>query len=361
MAKAVVEVKTVKSLADLGIKDLPINYVKDEDERPTVAYNDFSKEVPVISLANAGNGGAEHTQLIRELRAACKQWGMFQIKDHGVPTELNSQLMCCAEEFFSLPVKEKMQYAIQEGNFVGYGNGSFINDDPLMDWRELYVTTCCPDRAIQSWPRKPVQFREVLAKYSDEMLELAKTLLALISESLGVEADAIEKACGEGQQKVLLNYYPTCPRPDLTLGLKRHTDPGTLTILLQDNVGGLQATKDNGKTWVTVEPIDGAFVVNIGDQMHALSNGIFKSADHQAVVNSSVRRQSIVTFYNPHPDSIVYPLDALTATKGECHTGRRFEPYVYREFYQRKMTKHLLDRDIKRRKGTSLEQQQPEV
>jgi naringenin 3-dioxygenase len=110
--------------------------------------------------------------------------------------------------------------------------------------------------------------REVLAKYSDEMLELAKTLLALISESLGVEADAIEKACGEGQQKVLLNYYPTCPRPDLTLGLKRHTDPGTLTILLQDKVGGLQATKDNGKTWVTVEPIDGAFVVNIGDQMH---------------------------------------------------------------------------------------------
>jgi len=110
--------------------------------------------------------------------------------------------------------------------------------------------------------------REVLAKYSDEMLELAKRLLALISESLGVEADAIEKACGEGQQKVLLNYYPTCPRPDLTLGLKRHTDPGTLTILLQDKVGGLQATKDNGKTWVTVEPIDGAFVVNIGDQMH---------------------------------------------------------------------------------------------
>jgi isopenicillin N synthase-like dioxygenase len=94
--------------------------------------------------------------------------------------------------------------------------------------------------------------------------------------------------------------------------------------------------------------------------MQALSNGIFKSADHQAVVNSSVRRQSVVTFYNPHPDSIVYPLDALTATKGECHTVRRFEPYVYREFYQRKMTKHLLGRDIKRSKGMSLVQQ-PEV
>ena len=113
-----------------------------------------------------------------------------------------------------------------------------------------------------------VNYRESLAKYSDATLKLAKTLLGLISESLGVEAEAIEKACGEGQQKVLLNYYPTCPRPDLTLGLKRHTDPGTITILLQDKVGGLQATKDDGKTWVTVEPIDGAFVVNLGDQMH---------------------------------------------------------------------------------------------
>ena len=111
-------------------------------------------------------------------------------------------------------------------------------------------------------------YRKALVKYSDETLKLAKTLLGLLSKLLGFEADAIEKACGEAQQTVLLNYYPTCPRPDLTLGLKRHTGPGTITILLQDKVGGLQATKDDGKTWVTVEPIDGAFVVNLGDQMH---------------------------------------------------------------------------------------------
>eukprot|EP00253_Pinus_taeda_P012271 PITA_12271 len=186
---------------------------------------------------------------------------MLQIIDHGVPAKLNSQIMCCAEEFFSLPVEEKMQYARQAGQFVGYGNGSFINDDPFKDWRELYVTPCYPAWDIQSWLAKPVQF-------SNTMMELSKTLLGLISESLGIEADAIEKACGEGQQKVLLNYYSTYPHPALTLGLKRRTDPGTLTIILQDNVGGLQATKDDGETWVTVEPIDGAFVVNIGDHMH---------------------------------------------------------------------------------------------
>ena len=86
--------------------------------------------------------------------------------------------------------------------------------------------------------------------------------------------------------------------------------------------------------------------------MQVLSNGILKIADHQAVVNSNVLRQSIAAFYNPHPKSVVYPLDALTATSNrKSGGGRRFERYVYSEFYQRKMTKHVLDRQIKLSKG----------
>ena len=100
------------------------------------------------------------------------------------------------------------------------------------------------------------------------MLELWRVLVELISEILGLESEAIQKACGEGEQKVLLNYYPKCPQPELALGLKRHTDPGVITIALQDTVGGLQVTKDDGSNWVTVEPIHSAFVVFLGGIMH---------------------------------------------------------------------------------------------
>ncbi|EXC35355.1 Naringenin,2-oxoglutarate 3-dioxygenase [Morus notabilis] len=62
--------------------------------------------------------------------------------------------------------------------------------------------------------------------------------------------------------------YLKCPQPDLTLGLKRHTDPGTITLLLQGQVGGLQATRDGGNTWITVQPVEAAFVVNLGDHGH---------------------------------------------------------------------------------------------
>lgn len=339
-----VEKESVIELARSGLKLLPASYVKNEDERPKLPHNAFSKNVPVVSLLNSA--GLERDRVKSELKRACEEWGVFQVVDHGLPEELNNRMMRETIGFFSLPAKEKCKYSFETTNFVGYASGSVYRDDPLMDWRELYAARGSP-RDVSAWPSQPPQMRSTLADYSDAMLELWRVLLELISEILGLESEAIQKACGEGEQKVVLNYYPECPQPELALGLKRHTDPGVITIALQDRVGGLQVTKDDGNSWVTVEPIEGAFVVFVGDILHILSNGRLKKGDHQAAVNSCYSRVSIVTFYYPNALSVVRPLDGLINEENPAKFDRRC---TFKEIFKEKILRdYVLRAELKRK------------
>lgn len=107
--------------------------------------------------------------------------------------------------------------------------------------------------------------REYVAEYNKNARKLALVLLEAISESLGLERNHIDMALGRHSQQMAINYYPPCPQPELTFGLPGHADPNALTILLQDDVPGLQVLI-NGK-WATVHPIPNTFIINIGDQI----------------------------------------------------------------------------------------------
>jgi isopenicillin N synthase-like dioxygenase len=111
--------------------------------------------------------------------------------------------------------------------------------------------------------------REVTEKYASELMNLSEVLLKAMSSTLGLDEDYLHTAFGGSKgisASMRVNYYPKCPEPELTLGLSSHSDPGGITLLLVDeNVKGTQVRK--GNTWVTVQPIPGAFVVNVGDQI----------------------------------------------------------------------------------------------
>ncbi|KAJ6919305.1 hypothetical protein NC651_013305 [Populus alba x Populus x berolinensis] len=319
-------------------KTLQASFVRDEDERPKVAYNHFSNEIPVISIAGIDDGGEKRAEICNKIVEACEDWGVFQIVDHGVDAKLVSEMTTLAKEFFALPPEEKLRFDMSGGKKGGFIVSSHLQGEAVQDWREIVTFFSYPIRTrdYSRWPDKPEAWKAVTEEYSKKLMELACKLLGVLSEAMGLETEALTKACVDMDQKVVVNFYPKCPQPDLTLGLKRHTDPGTITLLLQDTVGGLQATRDNGKTWITVQPVESAFVVNLGDHGHYLSNGRFRNADHQAVVNSNSSRLSIATFQNPAPDATVYPLKIRGGEKSVLD-----EPITFAEMYRRKMSKDI--------------------
>lgn len=331
-----------------GEKTLRESYVRDEDERPKVAYNEFSDEIPVISLQgidDEGDGGGRRAEICRRIVAAFEDWGIFQVVDHGVDTGLVDEMTRLAREFFALPQAEKLRFDMSGGKKGGFIVSSHLQGEAVQDWREIFTYFSYPIRSrdYSRWPEKPEGWRPVVEEYSSKLMELACKILGVLSEAMNLARDALAQACVDMDQKLVINFYPKCPQPDRTLGLKRHTDPGTITLLLQDHVGGLQATKDGGNTWITVQPVPGAFVVNLGDHGHYLSNGRFKNADHQAVVNANSTRMSIATFQNPAPQAVVYP---LTVREGESPVMEA--PITFAEMYRRKMSRDLELAKLKR-------------
>ena len=137
----------------------------------------------------------------------------------------------------------------------------------------------------------------------------------LMLGSLGITRPDIKWACPKGDFKgasaaLQMNSYPACPDPDRAMGLAAHTDSTLLTILHQNSTSGLQVHRE-GTGWVTVPPVRGALVVNVGDLLHILSNGLYPSVLHRAVVNRTRYRLSVAYLYGPPSNVQISPLPRL--------------------------------------------------
>lgn len=156
----------------------------------------------------------------------------------------------------------------------------------------------------------------MVQEYEKEMKSLAGELMCLMLGSLDIiTTEDVNWAGPDGDFKassavLQLNSYPACPDPDRAMGLAAHTDSTLLTILYQNNTSGLQVNPD-GNGWVTVDPVPGALVINIGDLLHILSNGLYPSVLHRAVVNRAHHRLSVAYLYGPPSNVEISPLSKL--------------------------------------------------
>ncbi|KAK1554347.1 hypothetical protein Q3G72_010976 [Acer saccharum] len=227
------------------------------------------------------------------------------VVNHEIPSEVISKLQQVGREFFELPEEEKE--------------------------KEVYV--------------KPVEVdhtdgREANEEYAKWVQGVGDKLLKWLSLGLGLEEEELKKALG-GENLVYLtkiNYYPPCPQPEVVLGVVAHTDMNSITILVPNDVQGLQAFRDD--LWYDVKYISNALVIHIGDQMEILSNGRYKSVLHRTRVNKEKTRMSWPVFLEPPADLQVGPHPKLVNENNPAkYKTKKYSDYVYCELNKIQLNK----------------------
>ncbi|KAM3713980.1 hypothetical protein ACJW30_01G299300 [Castanea mollissima] len=254
------------------------------------------ESVPIIDLTDPN--------AVLLIRHACEQWGVFQVTNHGIPIDHLKQLELQTKRLFSLPLDQKLRAVRSPEGITGYGLARISTFFPKLMWSEGFSIMGSPlEHACQLWPHHHKKFCNAMEVCQKEMKDLTERILGLMLVSLSLTREDVKWFKPNDRKKqpqalLHLNSYPICPDPSRAVGLAPHTDSSLLTLLHQSSTTGLQVLRDS-VGWVPVHPISGALVVNTGDLMHVLSNGRFKSALHQVVVNKTHHRISVAYFYGP--------------------------------------------------------------
>ena len=285
--------------------------------------------VPVIDIAPLIDGDREQSQAsVEGIRVACLDWGFFQVLGHGIPDTMFSRVRQNTWAFFALPSDVKETVARSKDNPRGYYNRELtknvrdmkevfdfghkpypelLNDDPANLTRDGYNQW--PDAALLP------DFESTMMQYYHACEIVALKLLEAIAQGLRFPLNRLTQDFVSKHTSLLrLNYYPSHDPLAATvkaaasghLGVHHHSDAGALTVLLQDQVGGLEVFRR--EQWFPVEPVDGALVINIGDIVQVWTNDLYKAPLHRVLASEGQARYSLPFFYNPSYDTEYYPL-----------------------------------------------------
>nr|KYP57143.1 Protein SRG1 [Cajanus cajan] len=287
-------------------------------------------EIPVIDMQNLLSHESGSSELDK-LHLACKEWGFFQLINHGVSSSLVEKVKLEIQDFFNLPMSEKRKLWQSPQHVEGFGQAFVVSEDQKLDWADLFFMTTLPKqlRMPHLFPQLPLPFRDTLELYSQEVKNLAMAVVEQMGKALKMGETEMGEIFEDGIQSMRMNYYPPCPEPEKVIGLTPHSDGVGLTILLQvSEVEGLQVRKDG--TWVPVKPLPNTFIVNIGDMLEIITNGIYRSVEHRAMVNSEKERISIATFHLSKHDGLIGPAASLVTEERPA----RFKRIELREYLE---------------------------
>ncbi|XP_020199474.1 gibberellin 2-beta-dioxygenase 6-like [Aegilops tauschii subsp. strangulata] len=284
-------------------------------------------DLPMIDLKRLMSRDVRERNVCADAMAsAASEWGFFQVTNHGVSRELLEEMRREQTRLFHQPfdIKEKPRLL----------NGSYRWGNPMatslrqLSWSEAFhVPLASISEEDDCEHAELSSLRGVMQEVADAMSRVADTVTGTLAKNLGHAGSTTFPAaagCDGTTCFLRLNRYPACPFAADTLGMVPHTDSDFLTVLCQDQVGGLELMKDSH--WVAVKPHADALIVNVGDLFQAWSNNRYKSVEHRVVANSKAERFSVAYFMCPSWDSLV----------GTCAEPSPYKPFTFGE-YRRKV------------------------
>jgi len=307
---------------------------------------DASSLVPTIDLS------APTATELTAVDAACRDHGFFLLVGHGAE-QLITDMWRMTEAFFAQDETVKGPVRRTVDNPFGYWDRELTKRK--RDHKEVfdYADPSGPTGHLNRWPAGHDEFQTTLTEFYDTFSQLATDTLGVIRDALGLGDEHSAEELGFLNERtssaVRLNHYPVGdPVPaDQREGLAElgptalgyHTDPGVLTLLLQDDTGGLQA-ESTTHGWIDVPPLTDAIVVNLGDTMQVWTNDQYKAAVHRVVPMTERSRYSIPYFSNPPRHTVLEPLTAVMAAEG---ADARYRSFGWKEYIAGRMADNFAD------------------
>ncbi|GAY53554.1 hypothetical protein CUMW_149950 [Citrus unshiu] len=193
---------------------VPPRYVRPEIDHPLIRNDDSSaQQFPVIDMHKLLSGDDSE---LEKLDRACKEWGFFQLMNHGMSSSLVEKVRVEIQDFFNLPIDEKTKFWQQPGDIEGFGQLFIASEEQKLDWAYGFTLISFPThlRKPHLFPKLPLPFRDDLEVYSTELKNLALKILDQMAKALRMDPNDMKELFGNGRQSLRMNYYPPCPKPE---------------------------------------------------------------------------------------------------------------------------------------------------
>jgi isopenicillin N synthase-like dioxygenase len=286
-----------------------------------------ARTLPVIDIAPLLDASASSSRIAREIEAACRDTGFFYVAGHGVSEQTVEALDAASRRFFALPVEEKMSIGMARAGRAWRGffpvGGELTSGKPdlkegvyfgtELDGDDVRVKAGVPMHGANLWPARVPDLRDAVLDFMARTTAAGHAVMRGVALSLGLDADYFARTY-TGDPTILFRvfHYPPARAIDGEWGVGEHTDYGLLTLLAQDECGGLQVKSRDG--WIEAPPVPGTLVCNIGDMLDRLTGGFYRSTPHRVRNVSGRDRLSFPLFFDPAWDAIIEPLPDRAAS-----------------------------------------------